>query len=141
MSQMLETTNRRSWVLTVTLVAVVYCAVGVIFQGQFVWRLAAWVVSAVVYGMHLAYERFGMRSSPWFAAVHVAAAVALGSFGLAVAATLHRAFAAGMGADVRLYALALFAWPTLTALPAFVVGLIITSAIAWFQPHAPSQIV
>ncbi|HEU4935990.1 MAG TPA: hypothetical protein VFT39_06020 [Vicinamibacterales bacterium] len=132
----METTDRRSWVLTAILVAIVYCAVGVVFQGPFGWRLAAWLVSAVGYVVHLAYEHFRLRNSSRAAALHAAAAVALGTFGLALAATLHRAFSAVSGADFRLYALALVAWPILTALPAFVVGLIITSALARFEMHA-----
>lgn len=140
MRGIVETTDRRSGLAAAIVIGIVYCAVGVVFQGPFAWRLAAWVLSAAVYAIHLVYEQFGLRHSPRVAAVHVAAAVALGAFGLAVAATLHRTFSAGSPADFRLYALALIAWPVLTALPAFVVGLIIASAIARLRTHAQSQI-
>jgi hypothetical protein len=135
-TEVVESTDRRRWLLTAILLAVVYCAVGVVFQGQFAWRLAAWVVSAVAYVVHLAYERCRLRNPPRIAALHAAAAVALGAFGLAVAATLHRAFSAESGANMWLYALALLAWPLVTALPAFVVGLIMTSVIAGFRRRA-----
>jgi|RhiMethySRZTD1v2_1073278.scaffolds.fasta_scaffold652699_2 hypothetical protein len=131
-----DATDRRPWVLTAILAAIVYCAVGVVFQGPFAWRLAAWLVSAVAYAVHLADEHFRLRNSPRIAALHAAAAVALGIFGLALAATLHRAFSAVSGADFWLYAIALVAWPILTALPAFVVGLIISSVIARFETNA-----
>jgi hypothetical protein len=136
MTGLVETTDRRPWLLTAILVAVVYCAVGVVFQGPFAWRLAAWLGCAGAYAVHLAYENFRLHNSARVAALHAAAAVALGTFGLAVAATLHRAFVAVAGADFRLYAVALVAWPMLTALPAFVVALIISSVIARFHTHA-----
>ena len=133
MTATVKRTERRPWVPAAVLVAIVYCAVGVVFQGPFAWRLAAWLVCAAAYVVHLAFEHFRLRNSPRLTALHAAAAVALGIFGLAVAATIHRAFSAVSGADFRLYAIALVAWPILTALPAFVVGLIITSAIGRFE--------
>lgn len=140
MTEIVAPTDRRTWLLTAIVIGAVYCGVGVVFQGPFVWRLAAWVVCAAVYVLHLANEHFRLHRSPRVAAFHTAVAVALGAFGLAVAATLHRAFFASSGADFRLYAVALVAFPIVAALPAFVVGLIITSAIAWFETHAQSRI-
>jgi hypothetical protein len=131
-----EATHQKNWVPLAIFLAIVYCIVGVVFQGELAWRLAAWVVCAAAYMAHLAYEIFRWRNSPRTTALHLAIAVALGAFGLAVAATLHRLSSAGSGADFRLYALALVAWPLLTALPAFIVGLIIASVIAWFEKRA-----
>ena len=136
MTNVAKSTHRRNWIPLAVFLAIVYCTVGVVFQGEFVWRLAAWVVCAAAYGVHLAYEHFGRRNSPRATALHAAAAVALGAFGLAVAAALHRTFSAGAGANFRLYALALVAWPLVTALPAFVVALIATSTITWFAKRA-----
>jgi disulfide bond formation protein DsbB len=129
-TEVVETTDRRRWLLTAILLAVVYCAVGVVFQGQFAWRLAAWVVSAAAYVGHLAYEHGRLRNPPRIAALHAAASVALGAFGLAVAATLHRAFSAESGANMRLYALALVVWPLITGVPAFIVALVLSEVLA-----------
>jgi hypothetical protein len=64
MIERVEATDRRPWLRTAILVGVVYCAVGVIFQGPLAWRLAAWLVSGVAYVLHLAYEHFGLRNPP-----------------------------------------------------------------------------
>jgi len=53
------------------------------------WRLAAWAISGVVYAAHIWYEHFRLRNSPRLAAAHVAVAVAIGGFGLAVAGMIH----------------------------------------------------
>jgi hypothetical protein len=134
-----EATCQHNWVPLALFLAIVYCTVGVVFQGEFAWRLAAWVICAAAYGVHLAYEHFRWRNSPRSTALHSAVAVALGAFGLAIAATLHRASSAGSGAHLRLYALALVAWPLVTASPAFIVALVVTSVIGWFEKRATSR--
>src|SRR5689334_20339278 len=58
-------------------------------QASTFWRLAAWVASAVIYATHIAYEHFRLHNSPRAIALHVATAVAIGAFGLAVMATVH----------------------------------------------------
>jgi hypothetical protein len=74
--------TRRSWVRTVILLGFGYALVGIFFAKPathvHAWRLAAWVVSAIGYAAHIAYERFRLRNSPGSAALHVALAVALG---------------------------------------------------------------
>jgi hypothetical protein len=83
------------------------------------WRLAAWVISAVAYAAHIGYENVRLRSSPATTAFHVALAVALGAFGLAVAASLH-----SRTTHHHFPAFALAVWPVATAVPAFVVALV-----------------
>ena len=85
------------------------------------WRLAAWVVSAMGYAVHIAYERFRLQNSPGSAALHVAFAVALGAFGLAVGANIH-SLSAGSTQRRHLLLLSLGIWPVITALPAFLVA-------------------
>ena len=80
------------------------------------WRLVAWAASAVVFLAHIAYERTRLRSLPAAAALHAALAVALGAFGLALAATLR---AAATGNYRGAFALALVAWPVMTGVAAF----------------------
>ena len=81
------------------------------------WRLAAWAVSAVVFLAHIAYERTRLRSATTRSALHAALAVALGAFGLALAATLR---AAATGNYRGAFALALVAWPAMTGIVTFV---------------------
>jgi hypothetical protein len=97
-------------------------------QGRTGWRLAAWVISAVVFAGHVAYERLRLRTPAASASFHAALAVALGAFGLAAAATVHAA--AGAGADRR-YGLALILWPLATAVPAFAAAVVLSLALTW----------
>src|SRR5437899_9092122 len=72
---------RQSWVRTAVLLGIGYALVGIAFAvpatHMQAWRLAAWVVSAIGYAVHIAYERFRLQNSPGSAALHVAFAVAL----------------------------------------------------------------
>jgi len=72
------------------LVAGAYVAIGVVFAALAqsaggdqvrLWRLAAWVASAVVAAAQIWYEHYRMGSSPRPTALHAAGAVALGAFG------------------------------------------------------------
>jgi len=115
-----------SW-LAVIVVGVCYALVGIVFawpvEHPRAWRLAAWGVSAVAYAVHLGYECFRLRNPPRRAALHVAAAVALGAFGLAVGANLHSRSVPSTAGHRRLLRIALAAWPAITAVPAFLVAL------------------
>src|SRR5881398_3186301 len=117
--------GRQPWLRAMVILGVVYAFVGVVFAVPAnhvkVWRLAAWVVSAVAYAVHICYERFRLRNSPRLAALHVAFAVALGAFGLAVGANIH-SLSAGSTQHRHLLLLSLGIWPVITALPAFLVA-------------------
>ena len=120
--------NRQPWLRAMVIFGVVYAFVGIVFAvpaGHVkVWRLAAWVVSAVAYAVHICYEHFRLRISPRSAALHVALAVALGAFGLAVGANIHSLSLGPTNEHRRLLLLALGLWPIITALPAFLVALV-----------------
>jgi hypothetical protein len=120
-------TSRQAWLRAALLLGVGYCLIGVLFAlptgNVRAWRLAAWVVSAVLYAAHISYERFKLRSSTPSAALHVAVAVALGAFGLALAAVLHSLSAGSTTEHRRLLGIALVVWPLITSLPAFLVAL------------------
>jgi hypothetical protein len=90
-------------------------------QMRFLWRLSAFVISAVVFAAHVAHERFRRRSSVRPTAWHASVAVALGAFALALAANVHDLGSAS-GYRPRML-VALVAWPLLTAVPAFLVAL------------------
>jgi len=118
---------RRAWVRPVVLLGIGYALVGIVFAVPAThvqaWRLAAWVLSAIGFAAHIAYERVRRRNSPGPAALHVALAVALGAFGLAVGANVHSRSTGSTGQHRQLLLLALGIWPVMTALPAFLVAL------------------
>jgi lysylphosphatidylglycerol synthetase-like protein (DUF2156 family) len=118
---------RKSWVRTVVLLGIGYALVGIVFAVPTThvqaWRLAAWAVSAVGYATHIAYERFRLQNSPGSAALHVAFAVALGAFGLAVGANIHSLSTGSANQHRQLLLLSLGIWPVITAIPAFLVAL------------------
>jgi len=135
----MEASHRQSWVRAVILFGVVYGVVGIVFgtlaspsvsaQVRVTWRLAAWVASAAVYAAHIGYEHFRLGHSPRSTALHAAMAVALGAFALAVAATVHSSSAASSSPLWR-FLVALVIWPVATALPAFLVALLVAAVLA-----------
>lgn len=118
--------RQQFWFGTAILIGVLYSVVGIVFalptNQVRMWRLAAWAISAVLYAVHIGYEHFRLRNSPPATALHAALAVAVGAFGLAVAANVHEVWVAP--SYRRGLAIALVAWPVLTALPAFIVALV-----------------
>ena len=126
------------WFGSVLLAGVVYLIIGLSFAplatpSVFFWRLAAWIVSAVVFASHIGYEHFRLRSSPRLAAWHVALGAAVGAFGLAAAANV-RSLQAGSG-NVRLLRIALLVWPAITGIPAFVIVLAVSALLARLSRH------
>jgi hypothetical protein len=123
-----------SWIRAVVLLAAAYALVGIAFAAPtshvHAWRLAAWVVSAIAYASHMAYERFRLRNSPAAAALHIAGAVALGALGLAVSANVHSLSTAATSRRQSFLLLSLVIWPVITAVPAFLVALGIQVVLA-----------
>jgi len=130
--------SRQPWVRAVVILGAVYAFVGIAFAMPAnhvkVWRLAAWAVSAIAYAAHVCYERFRLRNSAGSAALHIALAVALGAFGLAVGAIIHSLRLGSTNEHRRLLIVALGLWPVITALPAFLLAL----AASWVLTPAPS---
>lgn len=118
--------SRAGWFQTAGLTAAVYSAVGILFAMPSdhvrAWRLAAWVVSMLAYVTHSYFERVRLRNLAITGALHVGSAVALGAFGLALAALIHSILRGQSHEHHRLVGLALLVWPILTGLPAFVVA-------------------
>jgi hypothetical protein len=126
----------RHWWLRALVVGLAYSAVGIVFgqlagtaasqQTSTFWRLGAWAVSGVIYATHIVYEHFRLHNSPRLIALH-AMAVALGAFGLAVAATIH---ALSIEQYRPRYLIALIAWPAITAFPAVLVAFPVSAVLA-----------
>ena len=119
------------------LVAVAYVVIGIVFgtlaqsadpNHVRLWRLAAWMASAAVAAVQIGYEYYRLGGSPRPTALHAAGAVALGAFGLALAANIQWLFAATHGRRSPL--IALVAWPVITALPAFLIALGVAALLA-----------
>jgi vacuolar-type H+-ATPase subunit I/STV1 len=92
-----------------------------------IWNRLGFLASAVAFALHIGYEHFRLRTSPLVTASHVAMAVALGAFALAVSANIH-GYRVG-SSNKGLLAFALVAWPAITALPAFVVALVAAAGL------------
>ena len=130
----------RRWLPGMILVAASYVVIGVVFAALAkpadanhvrMWRLAAWLASAALAAAHIGYEHYRLGASPRTTALHAAAAVALGAFGLALAANVHWLVAGTHGQRPPL--LALPVWPVVTALPAFLAALAIAAVLARFR--------
>jgi hypothetical protein len=134
---------RRSWIPAVILLGVLYALVGSLFALPSthvqVWRLAAWLVSAVGYAAHIANERFRRQDPPAQTALHVALAVALGAFGLALGANVHSLSVASNQQQRQLLLLALGIWPVISAAPAFLVALAIGAVLARLARKVPAK--
>lgn len=128
------TSPRRGWGRAAVLLGLAYAAIGIAFAipatNVRAWRMAAWAMSAIFYAGHIGYERFRLGNSPPSAALHVAVAVALGAFGLAVGANIHSLFTESTHQQHQLLLIALGIWPAITALPAFLIALAVSAVLA-----------
>ena len=128
---------RQRWLSTAILVGLVYLVVGITSatlagaaasnQMRFIWRLSAFIISAVVFAAHIAYEHFRLRNTARPTAWHASVAVAFGAFALALVANIHDLGSAS-GYRPRML-IALVAWPLLTAVPAFIVALVVAAGL------------
>jgi len=134
----MSASHRQSWFLTALLVGVVYFLIGKLFalptDHVRAWRLAAWIASGAVYTAHMGYEYFRLGNSPRSTALHAAAAVAIGAFGLALAATVHSWFVPSSSQPWQ-FLLALVVWPAVSALPAFLVAYVAVAVLARLRPR------
>jgi cytochrome bd-type quinol oxidase subunit 2 len=129
--------GRQRWRSEAILVGVLYFAVGIASialagaassnEMRDFWRVTAFAFSAVVFAGHVAEEHFRLRSTARPAAWHASVAVALGAFLLALTANIHDLGSASGYRPKML--IALVAWPILTAVPAFVVALVVAAAL------------
>ena len=114
------------WILISVAVGILYALVGILFAlpttHVHAWRLAAWVVCGLGYAGHVVYERVRQRRPSAVAAWHVAAAAAIGGFGLAVGANIHSLGVESTARQHTLLLLSLALWPVVSAVPAFVVA-------------------
>jgi uncharacterized protein (DUF486 family) len=131
--------TRRIWLRAVLLTGAIYCAIGIGFSAfaarsssqHVAWNVASFVVSLVVFAVHIGYEHFGIGNRPVIVAWHASLAVALGSFLLAVSANINSFRVAN--SPHGLLAIALVVWPLMVGIPAFVVALIAAGGLHFFR--------
>jgi hypothetical protein len=131
----MESKDLAKWIPVTLLAGVIYLVTGLVFaalaagasspQGVVRWRLAAWILSAAVFVAQIVYEQTRLASSPRTSAFHAALAAALGAFGVAVAAVIHRHGAAGPKGYV-----AFLVWPVLVFIPAFVAAFAVATVLS-----------
>lgn len=85
------------------------------------WRLVAWLLSLVVFGVHFVYER-GRAPRRLTVAARVGIAVALGALGVAILGPVRSHWADPSRS--KLIVLTIIAWPLLAGAPAFAAALI-----------------
>jgi len=126
----------------VLLLAVAYLVIGIMFGDlsdlaatnamRLLWRRSAWLASGIGFAAHIAYGHFRLGNSPRTTAMHASIAAVLGAGALAVAANVHEWMSASRYRPSM--AIALFAWPLLTLVPAFVVALIAAALLdRWYR--------
>ena len=137
-----EPTTQAGWLGRALIYALIYIVVGVAFAqfaghstflGARFWRLAAWVASAIAFGTHIQHERVTLGRTLFATGLHAATAAAVGAFGLALAAIVHRHNVGLPGS--RLLGAALIIWPVMTFIPALLVGM---AAATLMRPRAVS---
>jgi hypothetical protein len=143
----METSANRRWLGAAILFGIAYLVIGILFGAlagqaasnkmQVTWRLAAWLISAVAFAVHIGYEYFRFHNSPRSTALHASIGAAIGAFALAAAANVH-ALWAGQG-NRLLLALALVLWPVITAVPAFLVALVLAAVLTRIRPRSDAK--
>ena len=134
----MDASNRKRWLRAVILLGTAYFVVGIAFAAlagsagsnsmRETWNRLGFLASAIAFALHIGYEHFRLRNSALVTASHVAIAVALGAFALALNANVH---GLRLGSTHhRLLAFALIAWPAITAVPAFVVALVAAAGLS-----------
>jgi hypothetical protein len=130
--------TRHSWLRTALVVAVIYAVIGLVTVAtsraaggadmQAAVRLIrsiSWLLSAVLFFVHLVIESRS-RPKPTVAASHASAAVAMATLLLALIATA-RQMSAGNTRPAVFVAIA--AWPLLTGLVSFAVGVVLSGLL------------
>lgn len=129
--------RQQRWLGAAILVGAIYLAIGITSatlagaaasnQMRFIWRLSAFIISAVAFAAHIAYEHFRLRNTARSTAWQTSVAVAFGAFALALVANIHDLGSAS-GYRPRML-IALVGWPFLTAVPAFIVALVVAAGL------------
>ena len=141
----MEETRHRQWLWILLAGGIAYLIIGQVFAFfagaassaniRLAWRLAAWILSAVLFALHIRCERMRFHSTAKTTALRTSFAVGLGAFLIAVVAFARtRVNSAPLG----LRALALVLFPLITMLPAFLVSFVL-AATFWKPRHSTAS--
>jgi len=133
----MDASDRKRWLRAAVLLGVVYFVIAIAF-GEFAsraasnsmretWNRLAFLASGIAFAVHIGYEHFRLGNSARITALHTSIAVAIGAFALALSANIHDLWSAS-GYRPRML-IALVAWPLLTAVPAFIVALVVAAGL------------
>lgn len=123
--------------VTIGLVTGELAAAAASIQTRNAWRLAAWLSSFAILIAQFVYDRRGSGSTAGSTARHVAGAVALGAFGLAVVGPVRTHWG---GANFwHTAVLSVVVWPVMTGVPAFVVAFVAGSILGQVARRKPSK--
>ena len=133
----MDSSLHQPWIRAALLLGALYLVVGRLFAAPATyvqeWRLAAWMVCGVAFAAHIAYEHFRLRHSPLLVASHAALAVAIGALLLALAGMINSLWTTS--ALRPIWFLAIFLWPAFTAIPAFLVALVLATLLKHLRPR------
>jgi hypothetical protein len=111
-----------NWQTAAIVAGIIYLAIGRVFSwptaNAIAWRWAAWIVSGVVFLVHISFEHSRVRSDPRRLAAHAAVGVAIGGLLIAVAG-FTTTLLSGSPLNWATWAIALVGFPAITAVPAF----------------------
>jgi uncharacterized membrane protein len=140
----MNSSSQSVWARMVILIGAIYFVVGYVFakfagmvafnQSRLTWNRLAFIVCAVAFAFHIAYEHYRVRSTAKITAWHTGLAAALGGLMLAVAANIHDLGSAS-GYRSRLL-IALVVWPLLTGVPAFILALLTAAGLTVIRRRA-----
>ena len=138
--------EEQPWLLRAVFIGIAYLSISLVtsyLDQRFVsgphrvWRLGAGVLSLAFMAAHFGYEHIRLGTSSRSTALHVSAAVGLGSFGIAAAAMLH-ALMEGTGNLTR-HGIALVVFPLVTAIPTFLLALSATFLLTRQRNRPPER--
>ncbi len=134
----MKASGKQSWLKVMILSSTLYLLIGIIFplfskslsprEIPNLWRLLSFLTSAFVYGIHIGYEHSRLHNTPLQIAFHTSLAVALGAIVLAGFINIEALWANPGNHNSLLTAI--FLWPLITGVPAFIVAVIIAIGIA-----------
>jgi uncharacterized membrane protein YjfL (UPF0719 family) len=128
----MKTSDRQSWLRAMLIASILYIVIGIIFplfskssatnSLPNIWRVISFLVSAVVFGIHIGYEHSRLNKTPLIIAFHTALAVAIGTIALAVFAYIRVLLASSNSHSTIL--IAILIWPIVTGILSFLVALV-----------------
>ncbi len=116
---------------------ILYILIGIIFplfsksfspsDSPNIWRVISFLVSAIVFGIHIGYEYSRLNDTPFIIALHTSLAVALGTIALAGFAYIQALSSSPGNQSSRL--IAILIWPIITGVLSFLVALVIAAGL------------